>query len=78
MGSPQNARRGPRGSQSARLEPQHVWDSFLLAAGIPEVQKENYYLHAETIVSLRAETEVEETTSKGRGLESTLPQQQIP
>jgi hypothetical protein len=75
MGSPQNARQGLRGSQITRPEPQHVWDSFLLAVTIPEVPKENSYLRVETIVSLRAETEVEETTPEGHGLESTLPQQ---
>jgi hypothetical protein len=45
--------------------------------GIPEVPKENYDLHAEAIVSLRADTEVEETTPEGRRLENMPPPQQI-
>jgi hypothetical protein len=73
MGSPQNARRGLQGNQSTRPEPQHAWDSFLLASGIPEVPKENCDLRAEAIVSLCADTEVEETMLEGCRLENTLP-----
>jgi hypothetical protein len=78
MGTPQNARRGLRGSQSTRLEPQNAWDSFLFAAGVPEASKGDSYLHMETMVSPHAEAEVEEVTSEGHKLEATLPQQQIP
>jgi hypothetical protein len=36
MGSPLNQGQGLRGSQSARSEPQHAWDSFLLASSVLE------------------------------------------
>jgi hypothetical protein len=78
MGSPQNTRRGLRGSRSARLEPQNAWDSFLFAVGVPEASKGDSYLHVEMMVSPHAEAEVEEVMSEGHKLEVTLPQQQIP
>jgi len=78
MGTPQNTRRGLRGSRSARPEPQNAWDSFLFVAGVLEASKGDSYLHAEMMVSPRADTKVEEAMSKGQNLEFTLPQQQIP
>jgi hypothetical protein len=78
MGTPQNARRGLRGSRSTRPEPQNAWDSFLFAAGVPEASKGDSDLCAEMMVSPHAEAEVEEVTSEGHRLEAMLPQQQIP
>ena len=71
MGSPQNAKWGLRGNQSAMPEPQHAWDSFLLVVVIPEVPKENYDLRVGAIVSLHVDTEVEETTPGGCRWENT-------
>jgi hypothetical protein len=75
MGTPQNERRGLRGSRSTRLEPQNVWDSFLFAASDPEVPKGDSYFRAETMVSPCAKDEVKKVTLEGRKLEVTLPQQ---
>jgi hypothetical protein len=77
MGTPQNIRRGTRSSRSTRLEPQNAWDSFLLAAGIPEASKGGSYL-CKTMVSHHAEAEVEEVVPEGRTLEATLPTTDTP
>jgi len=78
MGTPQNTRWGLRSSGNTRLEPENAWDSFLFAAGVPEVSRGDSYLCAETMVMPHAETEIEEVTPEGHRLEAMLPQQQIP
>jgi hypothetical protein len=62
MGSPQNKGRGLRGSRSARFEPQHAWDSFLLALSVSEASKGGSYLCSETMLVPQAEVEVEKIT----------------
>jgi hypothetical protein len=62
-------------SGSTKLEPQSAWDFFLLTADIPEASKGGSYICADTMVSHRAEAEVEDIVPKGRTLEATPPQQ---
>jgi hypothetical protein len=78
MGTPQNARRGLRGSRSAKREPQNDSNSFLFTVGVPEASKGDSDLCTEMMVSPHVKVEVEEVMSEGHRLEATLPQQQIP
>jgi hypothetical protein len=78
MGSPQNTRRGLRGSQSARSEPQHAWDSFLLASSVSEISKGGPYLCSKMMSVPQAEVEVEKISSEGHMLEAMPSQKQTP
>jgi hypothetical protein len=74
MGSPQNMRRGLRGSRSARSEPQHAWDSFLLSSSVSKISKGGPYLCSEMMSAPQEEVEVEKILSEGHRLEATPSQ----
>jgi hypothetical protein len=54
------------------------WDSFLLAAGIPEHPKGDFPLPAERVTSHHAEAEAGRDMEEGGTLEALSPQHPIP
>jgi hypothetical protein len=75
MGSPSNTRRGLRGSQSARSEPQHAWDSFLLASRALETSAGSTSILLEMVSVSPVELGVERGTSE-RAMLGTMPSQE--
>jgi hypothetical protein len=64
MGSPLNMGRGPRGSRSARPEPQRAWDSFWSASQVFESPKGGAGFGSEMVSASSMEIEAEKGVSE--------------
>jgi hypothetical protein len=78
MGSPPNKGWGLRGSRSARSEPQHAWDSFLLASSVLEASTGGTRFRSERVSVPLVEVGVERSMPEGGMLETTPPQERTP
>jgi hypothetical protein len=75
MGSPPNMGRGPRGSRSARSEPQRAWDSFWSASHVLESPIGGAGFGSEMVSASSMEIEAEKGASE-KGMLVNVPSQE--